>query len=84
MSYERCLQQDMSPGSRGERSVILIEKLLDAQPFIAYNSDTFYTGKYLRGELGILVLSLILSKCGFGVKDPFQGALPIHGAAKSS
>jgi ankyrin repeat protein len=85
MSYDECLQQDISPGSRGERSVILIEKLLDTQPTVVFDSDILFVAcEYLRGELGISVLSIILSKGGVGVKGLFEGCLPIHSAARFS
>jgi ankyrin repeat protein len=85
MSYEECLQQDISPGSRGERSVTLIKKLLDTQPTVVFDSNILCAGCiYLRGELGISVLSTILSRGGFGVKDIFRGSLLIHSAANFS
>jgi hypothetical protein len=85
MSYDDCLHQDASPGSRGAKSLILLGTLLDANPAIAEYDDSIlfhHVCTYLRGELGISVLSLLLSKNDTGVKvTNDDGYLPIHCAA---
>jgi ankyrin repeat protein len=87
-SYNGCLHQDTSPGSRGAKSLILLETFLDANPAVAeYNDSNIFHEAciYLRGELGISVLSLLLSKNGTGVKVVNDdGDLPIHCAAHRS
>jgi ankyrin repeat protein len=88
MSYDDCLHQNTSPGSRGAKSLILLGTLLDANPPVAEfeNSNIFYQACiYLRGELGMSVLSLLLSKNGTGVKVvSYNGDLPIHCATLHS
>jgi hypothetical protein len=85
MSYKDCFHQDTSPGSRGANSLILLRTLLDANPAVAEYDDSriFHEAcGYLRGELGISVLLLLLSKNGTGVKVVKDGDLPIHSAAR--
>jgi ankyrin repeat protein len=87
MSYEECLNQDISPGSRGAKSLILLGTLLDANPALAESDDSRIfrqACEYLRGELGVSVLSLLVSKNGIGVKVVNNGNLPIHFAAANS
>jgi hypothetical protein len=88
MSYEECLHQDILPGSRGAKSLIFLGTLLDANPAVAEYDDSriFHEAcTYLRGGLGISVLSLLLSKNGSGVKIVDDGDfLPIHCAAYHS
>jgi hypothetical protein len=82
-----CLHQDISPGSRGAKSLILLGTLLDANPIVAEYDDSriFHEAcTHLNGELGISVLLLLLSKNGTGVKAFNNGNLPIHCAAYSS
>jgi ankyrin repeat protein len=91
---DQCIQQckdspyhDILPGSRGERILILLGKLLDANAdAINYdNFSVFHVACYsLRGELGIAVLKLLLSKNSEGIKSISQGWLPIHYAAADS
>jgi hypothetical protein len=86
-SYKDCLHQDTSPGSKGAKSLILLGTLLDANPAVAeYNDSSIFhqACTYLRRELGISVLSKLLSKNGTGVKVVNEGDLPIHCAAHSS
>jgi ankyrin repeat protein len=81
--YEKCLSQIISRGSSGERSLTLIRNL-DANPAIIKddNSYIFHAAcRYLRGELGISVLSLLLTKDSTAVKVINRGNLPIHCAA---
>jgi hypothetical protein len=87
MSYENCLDQDISPGSRGAKSLILLGTLLEANPAAAeYNDSRIFheACNLLRGELGISVLSLFLSKNGTGVKVVSDRDLPIHCATLNS
>jgi hypothetical protein len=87
MSYDDCLHQDTSPGSRGAKSLILLGTLLDANPAVAEYDDSniFHNAcTYLRGELCISVLSLFLLKNGIGIKAFNYGNLPIHYAAANS
>jgi hypothetical protein len=87
ISYQDCLYQNTSPGSRGAKSLILFGTLFDANPAVANyeNSRLFHQAcKYLRGELGISVLSILLSKNGNVSKVVNNGDLPIHNAAYSS
>jgi ankyrin repeat protein len=86
-SYDKGFHQDTSPGSRGAKSLILLRTLLDANPAVAeYDNSRIFDQAcvYLRGELGISVLSLFLSKNGTGVKVVNDGHLPIHCAAAHS
>jgi ankyrin repeat protein len=87
ISYEDCLDQKTSPGSRGTKSLILLGTLLDANPAVAEYDDSGIFHQvciYLRGELGISVLSLLLSKNGTGVRVNIDENLPIHCAAANS
>jgi ankyrin repeat protein len=86
-SYDDCLHQNTSPGSRGAKSLILLGTLLVANPTVAEYDDSriFHEAcTSLRGELGISVLSLLLSKNGTGIKAFNYGRLPIHCAAANS
>jgi ankyrin repeat protein len=79
--YRGSSYQDISPGSRGDSTLILLEKLLDVKADVANHedSDIFHCAcVYLRGELGIAVLSLFLSKNSKGTKSIDYGYLPIH------
>jgi hypothetical protein len=88
--YMGSSYQDISPGSRGESTLILVGKLLDANPEVANHQNSILTlsgifhcaCECLRGELGIAVLSLFLSKNSEGIKSVSDtGGLPIHYAA---
>jgi ankyrin repeat protein len=84
ISYQDCLYQNTSPGSRGAKSLILLGTLFDANPAVANYEDSriFHQAcTYLRGELGISILSLFLTKNSTGVKVDSYGRLPIHSAA---
>jgi hypothetical protein len=86
-SYEECLHQDISPGSRGEKGLTLLGKLLDANPNVSKHddSDIFHEAcNNLRGELGIAVLSLFHTKDSTGVRTVRDRCLPIDYAASSS
>jgi ankyrin repeat protein len=86
-SFNDCLHQDVSIGSRGEKSLILLGILLDANPAVTNydDSEIFHEACYcLRGELGISVLTLLLSKDAQAVKVIRDGNLPVHVAAKHS
>jgi ankyrin repeat protein len=90
----QCMQQckdspyqETLPGSRGERILILLGKLLDANVnAINYDNPSVFnmTCYSLRGELGIAVLTLFLSKNSEGNKSFLHGRLPIHYAAAES
>jgi hypothetical protein len=85
--YEKCLSQIISPGSSGKRSLTLIRNLLDANPAVTKYDDSYIfhaACRYLRGELGVSVLSLLLSKDSTAVKVINRGNLPIHLAARYS
>jgi hypothetical protein len=86
-SYDKCFHQNISPGSRGAKSLILLGTLLDANPAVAKydNSEIFHQAcTNMRGELCISVLSLLLSKNSTGFKVNNDGFLPIHCAAAHS
>jgi hypothetical protein len=88
MSYDKGSHQDISPGSaRGAKSLILLGTLLDANPAVAEYDDSRIFHQVctnMRGELGISVLSLFLSKNGTGIKVVNDGDLPIHCGANRS
>jgi hypothetical protein len=70
-SYEECLYQDILPGSRGAKSLILLRTLFEANPAVVKYDDSDIIQSvccYLRGELGVSVLSLFLSKESSGLK----------------
>jgi hypothetical protein len=73
------------PGSRGEKTVILLEILLNLN--VVEYFDTIFRSActYLKGELGIAVLSLLLTKDSTLVRNvsDFED-LPIHIAAYKS
>jgi ankyrin repeat protein len=75
----------ISPGSRGERMLILLERLLKAYPnVIKYKeSSVFYlASKHLKGELGVAVLLLFHSRDNSGIKSVNESEyLPIYEAA---
>jgi hypothetical protein len=89
-SYRKCLQQNISPGSRDARSLILIGNLLNANPLVLKitnsNDCTLFHGacRSLRGELGVAVMSLFLTKDRAEVRANISGNLPIHCAAANS
>jgi hypothetical protein len=73
------------PGSRGERTVILLEILLNLN--VVEHFDTIFRSActYLKGELGIAVLSLLLTKDITLVKNVGENDdMPIHIAAHKS
>jgi hypothetical protein len=70
-SYEDCLYQDISHGYRGAKSLILLGTLFDVNTVVAeYDGFRIFhqACSYLRVELRISVLSLLLSKNGTGFK----------------
>jgi hypothetical protein len=86
-SFSKSHQQVIAPGFRGERALILLGNLLKANPAVTNDND--YTifhqaSRCLRGESGISVLSLFLSKDGTAVKAVRNGSLPIHLSASNS
>jgi ankyrin repeat protein len=87
-SYNKCLSQEISPGSRGAMSLLLFETLLHANSAVTKYDDSWIFHLaciHLRGELGVSVLSLLLTKDGTGVKAIDEdGYLPIHVAAEYS
>jgi ankyrin repeat protein len=86
LQYKGSPNQETSPGSRGNKSLILIGKLLDANADVTKYSSSriFHLACYcLRGELGIAVLNLFLSKNSEGIKSFRMGSLPLHVAAMS-
>jgi ankyrin repeat protein len=87
LQYKGSSYQDISPGSRGDNTLILLEKLLDANADVAKNGDCFifeWARSCLRGELDIAVLSLFLSENSEGIKSLDNGRLPIYYAAENS
>jgi ankyrin repeat protein len=85
--YKGSLYKDISPGSRGDSTLILLGKLLDANIDVANYGDCnifHWACGCLRGELCIAVLSLFLSKNSEGIKSITHGCLPIHHAAAYS
>lgn len=80
---------NISPGSRGERTVNLLQILLNANIEVIKYSDAwifFTAASHLRGELGVAVLSLLIRMDSNGVKtiDSHGEELPIHRAASKS
>jgi ankyrin repeat protein len=77
--------QDISPGSRGDSTLTLLGKLVDGNVNVANYEDCSIFHRaciYLRGELGIAVLSLFPRKNKEGIKSFDEyGYLPIHYAA---
>jgi hypothetical protein len=88
LQWKDSSNQNILPGSRGERTVILLGKLLDANVDVINHIDSFIfhmACTCLRGELGIAVISLFLSKNSGGLKSTFMdGYLPIHRAVVHS
>jgi ankyrin repeat protein len=86
--YDNSLHQDISPGSRGEKILTLIQNLLNANPTVMkYNGtrNIFHEAcSKLKGQLGIAVLSLLLTHDSTAVKSVGNGYLPIHLAALNS
>jgi hypothetical protein len=85
--YKGSSYQDISSGSRGDRTVILLGKLLDANADVAnYDNSYIFPGACIsfRGELGIAALTLFLRKNSEGIKSVEQEYLPIHYAALHS
>jgi hypothetical protein len=86
-SYNKCHHQDISPGSRGANSLILLGTFLDANPNIVKYDDfhIFHAAcTFLREELGVSVLSLFLLKESSGIKTVKDENLPIHWVASPS
>jgi hypothetical protein len=87
-SYAKCLSQNISPGSRGAMSLILLRNLLDTNPAVIQYEEfcvIHLSCYYLRGELGVSVLSLFLTTGSTGVKAVRDdGVLPIDWAARKS
>jgi ankyrin repeat protein len=88
-SYEGSELEDhnISPGSRGERTMNLLQFLLDANIDVLeyYDAWIFSTAaSYLRGEVGVAVLSLLIRMDSNGVKTVDGGEFPIHRAASNS
>jgi hypothetical protein len=84
-SYEGTCHD--SPGKRGEEILILLRTLLDANSTVTEYDDSYIfhaACMHLRGEIGISVLSLFLSKDSKGVTAIRNGKLPIHWAARQS
>jgi hypothetical protein len=73
------------PGSRGDRTVTLLRFLLEANLGAIKNNSSYallLACEYLRGELGVAVLSLFIAKESGGLKKIHSsGCLPIHSAA---
>jgi hypothetical protein len=64
-SYHSCINNEISPGSRGETTLILFEKLLRANPSaITYKELSLFhlACIHMKGEIGVAVLSLFHSK----------------------
>jgi ankyrin repeat protein len=78
---------DVSPGSRGAKILDLLKVLLNANSEVANYNDSYIfhlACSNLRGNLGIAVLNLFLTKNGDGIKCFHEGLLPIHFAACNS
>jgi hypothetical protein len=78
---------DIRPGSISGRILILLGILLKANPdVVRYKESSIFhkASCYLRGELGVAVLSLFHSEDSNGIKSFWQGSLPIHYAANRS
>jgi hypothetical protein len=87
LQYKGSSYQDISPGSRGDSTLILLGRLLDTNADVANYLDCSIfrrAGYCLRGELNIAVLSPYLRKNSDGTKSVFNGRLPIHSAAANS
>jgi hypothetical protein len=89
-SYKDSQSKDhlVYPGSRGEKTMILLEILMNMK-VVAKEDYTWIFSQactYLRGELGIAVLSLLLTKDNTLVKNvDSNGDMPIcHAASNSS
>jgi hypothetical protein len=86
-SYQNCLHRDISPGSRGERSLFLLGTLLESNlAVVEYDRSRIFQEacSHLRGELGISVVSLFLTKKSTGVKAPLEGSMSIFFAPRHS
>jgi hypothetical protein len=83
--FELSPYQDVSPGSRGYRTLIVLEKLLDANAdaINVLNSFIYHVACFsLMGKLCIAVLSLFIGRNSNGIKCISSlGCLPIHHAA---
>jgi ankyrin repeat protein len=85
--YKDSSCQDMSPGSRGYKTVAFLGELLSANSDVASGAECliFHMAcRYLSGELCIAVLSLFLSKNNDSIHFISGGRLPIHIAAANS
>jgi hypothetical protein len=79
--------QEISPGSRGNSTYILLENLINANLNVTKyaNCSIFHwAGYYLRGKLGIALLSLFFRKNSEGIKSVINGRLSIYIAAPNS
>jgi hypothetical protein len=88
-SYDRNSKfedHNIYPGSRGERTMILLRMLLDANVDVTKDDISHCASNVLRGELGVAVLSLFHNKDSTLVKrfEGGDGTLPIHCAASES
>jgi ankyrin repeat protein len=84
MQYKGTSYQDISPGSRGDSTLIFFGKLLNANADAVseVNCRIFHWAcTCLRGELGIALLSLFLRKNSEVIETISDGKLPIHYAA---
>jgi ankyrin repeat protein len=85
--YKESSYQDILPRSRGDNTLILLGKLIDANADVANHDNCtifHWACSCLREELGIAVLFLFLSKNNEGIKSVSDGWLPIHFAADGS
>jgi hypothetical protein len=76
------------PGSLGERTMTLLRFLLEANLDVMKHQSQWVfrpACRYLRGELGVAVLSLFITKNSSGLKFAHSnGCLPIHYVAMHS
>jgi hypothetical protein len=85
LSHEASSFQNLLPGSRGERLLNLLEVLLNANPEVARYDSSLILHRacaYLTGELGVVVVKLLLSKNSEGIRCFYSnsGRLPIQHA----
>jgi ankyrin repeat protein len=88
-SHHGSVDNGISPGSRGETTLILFERLLKANPdVIKYKESSIFhlASINMKGKIGAAVLSLFHSKDNTGIKSVKieDGCLPIHEAAGNS
>jgi hypothetical protein len=87
LEFDQFRHQDVAPGSRGERSLILLRNLMEANlSIMEYDDSQIFEAacSCLRGALGVSVLSLFFSKNKATLKIIANDCLPIYTAAAKS